>query len=58
MIDALQRAVAGVDGALGEAVRFMFDLRMAALHAFTVPLNNGKVAGPAFIYVANLDGGK
>lgn len=58
MIDALQRAVAGVEGALGEAVRCMFDLRMAALHAFTVPLNNGQFAGPAFLYVPNLDGGK
>ena len=51
MVDAIQRAVAGQDGALGEAVQSMFDLRMAALHAFTVPLaHRSKVAGPAFVY--------
>lgn len=58
MIIALQRAVIGIEGALGEAVRFMFDLRMAALHAFSVPLNSGQVAGPAFLYVSNIVGGK
>ena len=58
MIDALQRAVTGTQGALGEAVRFMFDLRMAALHAFTVPLNSGRVAGPAFLYESPKAGGK
>jgi hypothetical protein len=53
MVDALQAAVTGEQGALGRAVRYMFDLRMAALHAFTVPLSDGKqVAGPAFIYKA------
>ena len=53
MIGALQSALSGKDGALGEAVRAMFDLRMAALHAFTVPLaDSSKVAGPAFLYKA------
>jgi hypothetical protein len=50
MVGQLQRAVTGHDGALGLAVRAMFDLRMAALKAFTVPLANGQVAGPAFVY--------
>ena len=58
MVGALQNAVTGAEGALGQAVRFMFDLRMAALHAFTVPLNSGQVAGPAFLYVSNIAGGK
>ncbi len=58
MVDALQRAVTGTEGALGEAARFMFDLRMAALHAFTVPLNSGQVAGPAFLYVTASTGDK
>jgi len=49
MITALQGALAGQGGTLGQAVGAMFDLRMAALRAFTVPLANGKVAGPAFI---------
>ncbi len=57
MIDHLQQAVTGNAGALGQAVRAMFDLRMAALHAFTVPLSNGQVAGPAFIYQASLKTG-
>jgi hypothetical protein len=51
MVQALQRAVSGQSGALGEAVRAMFDLRMAALHAFTVPLADpSQVSGPAFLY--------
>jgi hypothetical protein len=51
MVAALQRALTGQQGALGEAVQAMFDLRMAALDAFTVPLADAsKVAGPAFIY--------
>lgn len=51
MVSALQRALNGQDGALGEAVRAMFDLRMAAIQAFTAPLADGyNVAGPAFIY--------
>lgn len=51
MVNALQKATTGTEGALGEAVRAMFDLRMAALHAFTVPLADpSRVAGPAFLY--------
>ena len=51
MIDALHRAVAGKAGALGEAVRSMYRLRMASIKAFQTPLRDGgKVAGPAFIY--------
>ena len=50
MVMALQGAVRGKPGALGDAVRAMFDLRMAALHALTVPLADPtKVAGPAFV---------
>ena len=50
MVAALQRAVGGQDGALGEAVRAMFDLRMAARHALITPLADGRqVAGPAFV---------
>jgi hypothetical protein len=51
MVDALQRAVTGDAAQLGVAARAMFDLRMAALHAFTVPLaQRNEVAGPAFLY--------
>jgi len=51
LVDALQAAVTGHDGTLGQAVRAMFDLRIAALHAFTVPLADpARVAGPAFRY--------
>lgn len=49
MIDALKLAFNGEPGQLGVAVRAMFDLRMAARKAFTTPLNDGRVAGPAFI---------
>ena len=50
MVEALQRAVTGQAGALGQAVRAMFDLRMAARHALTVPLADpALVAGPAFL---------
>jgi len=53
MVAALQRAVTGSAAALGEAVRAMFDLRMAALHALTVPLSDpSRVAGPAFKLIA------
>jgi hypothetical protein len=51
LVDGLQAAVTGHDGTLGKAVRAMFDLRTAALHAFTVPLaDRSRVAGPAFRY--------
>ncbi|WP_300527475.1 ferritin-like protein [Maricaulis sp.] len=49
MIDALQLAFNGQPGQLGVAVRAMFDLRMAARKALTTPLNDGRVAGPAFV---------
>ena len=61
MVDALQQAVIdNSEGALGNAVRAMFDLRMAALHAFTVPLTASsiEVAGPAFIYTRSTKGAK
>jgi len=52
MVAALQNAMTGTEGALGVAVRAMFDLRMAARDAFTVPLADpAKVAGPAFKYL-------
>jgi hypothetical protein len=50
LVDLLQQALTGADGAMGQAVRAMFDLRLAALSALTVPLNDGRVAGPAFVY--------
>ncbi|HEU0099381.1 MAG TPA: ferritin-like protein [Allosphingosinicella sp.] len=57
MIDALQLAVTGAEGALGIAVRAMFDLRMASLAALRVPLADGRsVAGPSFIYIPNSGG--
>ena len=51
LVQELQKAVTGNSGSLGNAVRAMFDLRMAARHALTVPLADGtKVAGPSFRY--------
>lgn len=51
MLDELQHAVEGDPGALGKAVRAMFDLRMATTKAFNTPLADGKsVAGPSFRY--------
>jgi hypothetical protein len=51
LIQELQRAVSGESGRLGNAVRAMFDLRMAARHALTVPLAvPTQVAGPSFRY--------
>jgi hypothetical protein len=51
MVRELQLAVTGHEGHLGQAVRAMFDLRMAAHVAFTTPLKDpAKVAGPAFLY--------
>jgi hypothetical protein len=52
IVKLLQDALTGNAGALGQAVRAMFDLRLAALHALTVPLNDGRVAGPAFVYLS------
>jgi hypothetical protein len=57
MVNALQRAVTGQSGALGEAVQAMFELRMAALHTFTMPLADGThTAGPAFLYTPTQGG--
>lgn len=53
MIAALTSAFNGQPDYLGVAVRHMFELRMAAKVALTTPLNNGQVAGPAFVYVPN-----
>lgn len=53
MIDALASAFNGQPDYLGVAIRHMFELRMAAKVALTTPLNNGQVAGPAFVYVPN-----
>jgi hypothetical protein len=51
LVQELQRAVNGEAGRLGNAVRAMFDLRMAARHALTVPLVvPTQVAGPSFRY--------
>lgn len=59
MVDFLQQAVTGSEGALGRAVRAMFALRTAAQHAVTVPLANpARVAGPAFLYQSSLHGAR
>jgi len=51
LVQELQRAVTGETGRLGNAVRAMFDLRVAARHAMTVPLAvPTQVAGPSFRY--------
>ena len=51
MVDELRRAVTGDTARLGNAVRAMFDLRMAAQVALTTPLANpAQVAGPSFVY--------
>jgi hypothetical protein len=50
MIAELQLAVTGHPDHLGNAVRAMFDLRVAARVAFTTPLADGRsVAGPTFL---------
>jgi len=56
LVQELQRAVAGEGGRLGNAVRAMFDLRMAARHALTVPLAvPTQVSGPGFRYREGLN---
>ena len=51
MVDELNRTFNGEAGRLGNAVRAMFDLRMAALKALQTPLADPtKVAGPSFQY--------
>jgi hypothetical protein len=58
LVQELQRAVAGEGGRMGNAVRAMFDLRMAAEHALKVPLAvPTQVAGPSFRFRPNLTGG-
>jgi hypothetical protein len=55
LVQELQRAVAGEGGRMGNAVRAMFDLRMAAEHALKVPLAvPTQVAGPSFRFRPNL----
>jgi hypothetical protein len=55
IVRELQSAVTGETGRLGNAVRAMFDLRMAAKQALTVPLANPEqVAGPSFRYRPDL----
>ncbi len=52
MVNELQRAFNGEPGRLGNAIRAMFDLRRAALHALITPLADGaSVAGPSFRYI-------
>jgi len=49
MLQEIERAVNGEPGRLGNAVRAMFDLRMAARAAFTIPLaGRDQAAGPSF----------
>jgi hypothetical protein len=58
LIQELQRAVQGEAGRLGNAVRAMFELRMAANKAMTIPLAAPtQVAGPSFRYRPKLVGG-
>jgi Ferritin-like len=55
LVQELQRAVTGEAGRLGNAVRAMFDLRIAARHALTVPLAvPTQVSGPSFRYRPDL----
>lgn len=52
MVNELQKAFNGNAGSLGNAVRAMFDLRMAAIRALNTPLADGtSVAGPSFLYL-------
>ena len=55
LVQELQRAIAGEASRLGNAVRAMFDLRVAARLAMTIPLGEPtQVAGPSFRYRPNL----
>ncbi len=57
MVDGLTAAFTGGTGGLGQAVRAMFDLRMAAIKALSTPLADGtSVAGPAFAYTGTATG--
>lgn len=51
MVDALTKAFGGAPDRLGVAIRAMFELRMAALAALNTAMPDGKVAGPAFLYI-------
>ena len=52
MVNELNRAFNGDNAHLGNAIRAMFDLRMAMYVAFTTPLADGvSVAGPSFQYL-------
>ena len=56
MVGELNRAFNGEAARLGNAIRAMFDLRMAAHVAFTTPLADGaSVAGPAFRYIPSAE---
>ena len=58
IVQELQRAVSGEPGRMGNAVRAMFDLRMAAKHALGIPLAvPTQVAGPSFRYRPELTAG-
>ena len=54
IVNELRLTFSGQPGRLGNAVRAMFDLRMAANAAMNAPLANGQVSGPSFIYRADL----
>lgn len=52
MVKELRNAFNGEPGRLGNAIKAMFDLRMAALNALNTPLADGSsVAGPSFRYL-------
>ena len=51
MVDELQLAFTGQTGHLGNAIGAMLGLQKAALMAFKTPLNDKRVAGPAFKYI-------
>lgn len=58
VVQELQRAVSGEPDRTGNAVRAMFDLRMAAKHALGIPLAvPTQVAGPSFRYRPELTAG-
>jgi hypothetical protein len=51
LVTELEQAVQGAPARMGNAVRAMFELRMAARQAFSTPLaGTSSVAGPAFLF--------
>ncbi|MDH5673191.1 MAG: ferritin-like protein [Myxococcales bacterium] len=55
MLVNLQRAIDGEPGRLGNSVRFMFELRMASIAAFSHPVEGlDKAVGPAFRFRSEL----